>query len=109
MKTLSFRLETYETNLVDHIVGEILVQVGKTVGISRKSMVLSTKTITSSHFSEADQIDHVESRDVIGSIAQMRLPVTYLPEPETVHLLTIITEGSVAVGCSLQIEVDQLL
>lgn len=72
-------------------------------------MVLSAQTITSSHFAESNQVNHVERGYVIGAITQVGLPIATLPETEAFHLLSRITKRCVAIGCTLQIEVHQFL
>lgn len=85
---------------MDHIVGEILIQIWETIGILWERVVLATKAITSSHFAESHQINYVEGRNVVRTIAQVGLPVAGFPEPKAFHLLAGVTEGCVSVWCA---------
>ncbi len=61
---------------MDHVVGQVLVQVGQTVGILRKGLVLASQSITCSQLSKPKQVNNIQGTDVVASVAQMILPVT---------------------------------
>ena len=46
---------------------------------------------------------------MIGTPSQELLPISRFPEPEALHLLVVVAHGGIAIRCSLQVEVDQLL
>lgn len=94
---------------MDHVVGQILVQVGEAVGVPRKGVVLPAQPVSSGHFAETHQIHHVECRDVIGTVTEVGLPVARLPEPEALHLQARVTEWRVTVRGSFQVQIHQLL
>lgn len=39
----------------------------------------------------------------------MLLPISLCPEPESVHFGAVRTEGRIAIGCPVQIHINQLL
>ena len=72
--------QALDGHLVDHVVGQVLVQVGQGVGVLGESLVLAPQSVPRSQLSEPQQIHHVQSRDVVASVAQVALPVASLPE-----------------------------
>ena len=51
---------------------------------------------------EASQVDDKESGDVVRLAPQVLLPKALLPEPEALHVLVVVAEGSEAKGSALQ-------
>ena len=51
---------------------------------------------------EAPQVHNKQSRDVVRLAPQVLLPETLLPEPEALHVLVVVAEGSEPKGSALQ-------
>ena len=51
---------------------------------------------------EAGEVHNKKGRDVVGLAPQVLLPKALLPEPEALHVLVVVTEGSEPKGCTLQ-------
>ena len=51
---------------------------------------------------EASKVHHKEGRNVIGFAPQVLLPEALLPEPESLHVLVVVTEGRESKRGSLQ-------
>ena len=51
---------------------------------------------------KASQVHDKQSRDVVGLAPQVLLPEALLPEPETLHVLIVVAEGSEPKGSTLQ-------
>jgi len=69
-----------DQHLVNHVVGQILVEVGETVGVLAESLVLTSQSIASSDPPEFAQVHNVESADVISSALEVIPPVSRLPK-----------------------------
>ena len=67
---------------MDHVVGQILVQIGQTVGILAERLVLAAQSVAGGDATETLQVDHVESADVVLAALQVVSPVTGFPESE---------------------------
>lgn len=65
---------------MDHVVREVLVQIGQTVRVLRECLILTPQSITCCQLSETKQVNQVQSTDVIATIAKMILPVPRVPE-----------------------------
>jgi hypothetical protein len=50
---------------VDHVVGQILIQIGQTVGILTQRLILPSQSVTRSDFTESFQVNDVQGRNVI--------------------------------------------
>ena len=85
------------------IVGQILVEISKTIWILTQAVIDNPKLISSRLCPEPLEVNEVESRDVVGLASEMIPPETSLPEPELVHLLVVIAEWSVGVRSSLDV------
>jgi hypothetical protein len=96
-------------DLVDHVVGKVLVQVGQRIGILAQGLVLATETISRCDLSEPDQIDDIERADVVGLARQVVPPVPGFPEPEPFHVFVRVAEWGVAVRSSSKVEIAELL
>ena len=87
-------------HLVDHVVGEVLVEVGQAVRVLGQRLVLASQPVTRrdlgrtlstfdsrssivtmTDLTELDKIHHINGRDVILASCQVIPPVTLLPEP----------------------------
>merc|ERR1719357_1894160 len=77
--------QAFNWDLVDHVVGQVLVQVAQRVGILAECLVLASQSVTSSYLPELDKVDHVNGGDVVFPTRQMVPPVTLLPESEPFH------------------------
>ena len=88
------------THLVDHIVGQVLVQVGQGVGVLGQRVILAPQLVAGRYLPELVQVNHVYGADVVLPIAQVPLPVPALPKPETVHFFSVVAEWRVAVRIS---------
>ncbi len=60
---------------VDHVVGQVLVQVGQTIWILREGLVLTSQSITCSQLSKPKQVNYIQGTDVVASVAKVILPV----------------------------------
>ena len=87
-------------HLVDHVVGEVLVEVGQAVGVLGQRLVLApqpvtrrdlgrtlssfychSSIVTMTDLPELYKVHHIDGRDVILASCQVIPPVTLLPEP----------------------------
>ena len=93
---------------MDHVIRQILVQIGQAIRILTQTLVLPSQPIARRNLPELPQIDHVQSADVVLAVRQMHLPVAGLPEAEAVHLPLGVAEGRVAVRRALEVHVAQL-
>lgn len=67
--------------LVDHVVGQVLVEVGQTVGVLTQHLILAPKPVPRSQPTEPLQVNHIEGTNVVLAVTEMVPPVTLLPEP----------------------------
>ena len=67
---------------MDHIVGQVLVQIGEGVGVLGQSLVLASQPISSCHLAKRHKVHQVESADVISPVTKVILPVALIPESE---------------------------
>ena len=74
--------EALDGDLVDHVVGEVLVQVGQGVGVLGQGLVLPTEPVPCSQLSEPQQVHHVQGGDVVASVPKVVTPVASLPESD---------------------------
>lgn len=111
--------QTFDGHLVDHVVRQVLIQIGQAVGILTQGLVLPPQSVPSGDSPETFEIHNVKRADVVPSSLKMVFPVTLIPEPEgeqklsnvssgrvyrtikllpeAVHLLAAVTEGRVSV------------
>jgi len=68
---------------VDHVVGQILVQIRQTVRVAAQALVLSAQAISSRYLAELHQVDHIECADMVASAAEVVGPIAALPEAES--------------------------
>ena len=57
--------QRFDGHLVDHVVGQILIQIRQAVGILTERLVLATEPVAGSDLAEPLQIDHVEGTNVV--------------------------------------------
>jgi hypothetical protein len=93
---------------VNHVVRKILIKIGKRVRILTQGLVLSTEPIARSNLSKSDEIDDVESTNVVRLAGKMILPITTLPESESFHVFVRVTKRGVTVWGSSQIQIAKL-
>jgi hypothetical protein len=109
-----------------HGVRQVLVKVGERIWIGRQGMILSPQAILP-HFQlgtvgrndgsthaggelpESLEIDHVQRTDMIWAPLEGLLPVSGLPEAESLHLFTRVAHGCVAVNMAVEVGIDQFL
>jgi hypothetical protein len=60
-----FLWQRLDWHLVDHVVGQILIQIGQTVGILTQRLILPSQSVTRSDFTESFQVNDVQGRNVI--------------------------------------------
>ena len=70
---------------MNHVIGQVLVQVAQRVGVLAQCLVLASQSVTSSNLPELDKIDHVDGGNVVFPTRQVVPPVTLFPEPEPFH------------------------
>ena len=93
---------------MNHVVGQVLVQVAEGVGVLAECLVLAPKSVSCCNLSELHQVNHVDGRDVIFSTRQMISPVALFPEAEPFHFSVGVTEGGVTIGRTSEVQVPQL-
>ena len=82
---------------MNHVIRQILIQIGKRIRILTECLILTSQPITSCHLSEANQIYDVQGRDVVRLSGEVVLPVSGLPEPEALHVCIGVAERGVGV------------
>ena len=63
--------------LVDHVVGQVLVEVGQTVGVLAEGLVLAAQSVAGGDAPEAFQVDHVQGADVVLATCVHR-PISFV-------------------------------
>ena len=94
-------------HLVDHVVGEVLVEVGQAVGVLGQRLVLApqpvtrrdlgrtlssfychSSIVTMTDLPELYKVHHIDSRNVVLASCQVIPPVTLLPEPRNAMIVS---------------------
>lgn len=91
-----FLRQGFDGHLMNHVIGQILIQIGQWIGILAQGLVLASEPVTSCDLPEFHQIHNIKRRNVVLSAGQVVLPVALLPEAESFHFGVRVTEWSVA-------------
>jgi len=51
---------------MDHVVGQILVQIGQGVGILTQGLILAPEPVSGGHTAKLGQVHHVQGGNVVG-------------------------------------------
>jgi hypothetical protein len=94
---------------VDHVVGEILVEVRQRVRVTREPLVLLPQAVPCRQLAEPLKVNDVEGGDVVGSPVEVLLPVPAVPEPKAVHLLPVAAKRRVAVRRALKVDLKKFV
>ncbi len=99
--------EFHCTNLVNHVVGKILIKIGKWIRILTQGLILTTEAIPGSNLSESNKIDNIECTNVVRLASKVILPISTLPESEPFHVCVRVAKRGVTIRGSSQIQITK--